>query len=206
MHPRDIAKWISEDIEEGGKGVIAETLYGIRVEPGNSPIDKLINSVDANFLDFDQSSEGFQAAVVRILGAYPNENQWVRLINSSSQKQELKAKILHSLGIGSERVPTEKIASSGKYSVELVNGNVIDCDFVKQGKTNRGVPILWIGIGPTTTGFNSTTKKYKHHLSELFAIPGDQIPGLHRHYHHKWKFAKIMTVKQDNIVKLNRNN
>lgn len=99
MEPKVLAKWLSEDIR-GRTGYITEDLFGFRVQPGDSQVDKLINYIDNAYIDWNPQDPKFQAAVKKVLGSIPQPSQWGDLIAQSSQSPELKQMLAKLMGGG----------------------------------------------------------------------------------------------------------
>lgn len=144
--PDDIAFWMAD---EPSKKIITESYKGLRVNPGNTPIDRLISIVDANYLDFDIQNTKFQKLAQQIFQssgiAYPqSEQEWASLIEASSQSQELKDILVQELkGVKStnKNIPTAK-----GYVMTMQRGTVINCTRIEPSPKDPN--ILYCGIGP----------------------------------------------------------
>lgn len=152
--PDDIANWISEN------GVISETYHGLRVEPGKSPIDQLLNIVDVNYLDFDPDNTKFQILAKDVFMKnnmeYPtNPEAWATLIKSSAQSDQLKNLLLTQLKQSPQKVAS-KTGPKG-IRITLRNGKVIDA--TETGDLGPKYDWIYVAIGPAG--------KYRHSLNSV---------------------------------------
>ena len=105
MTPKEISEWIDPDIR-GRLGLLAESLYGHPVKPGNTPVDSIIAAVERNWLDWDPNNQKFIDVVIAVLKetdpktvTMPTPDKWKELFNQSQQSPELKDVLLRKLGI-----------------------------------------------------------------------------------------------------------
>lgn len=92
IDPNIISEWVSTD---RSKNLIVESLFGYRVNAGNSQIDRLILMVDQAFLEWDLNNKKFRDLATKFFGKMPTDQEWINLINNSSQSLELKNKLIN---------------------------------------------------------------------------------------------------------------
>ena len=191
--PDDIAKWISNDTD---KRTIAETYHGLRVNPGNSLIDMLINAIEVNWLDFDPADQRFVKVAQNLFQTnntpYPrNPDQWISLINRSSQSSQLK-ELLTSEITGKVKETPEIVGNgngSGGFRVTFKDGTYRDYSDV----VDSGRDYIYAGVGPPSKherwrrgGYNKKPKQWML----------GKVPGNNRKYYLKYN---VVTLKKDNI-------
>lgn len=82
-------------LEKGDKVLVTEDLYGFRIMPGNTPIDRLITYCDHHYLEWDISNPKFQQAALHFLGVVPKTlAEWGNALASSAQPGPLKQHLL----------------------------------------------------------------------------------------------------------------
>ena len=118
MTPRQISDWIDPDIR-GRLGLITESLFGLAVKPGSTPIDQLIAAVEANWTDWNPTDKAFQKLVVKVLGKMPSASEWQQLFAKSVQTPELKNELMKKLGI-SAITTTNLTAQANTYTLTAI--------------------------------------------------------------------------------------
>jgi len=194
--PDEIAFFISNN-------GITESYHGLRVVPGNSPIDYLLFHIDRNYLDFDPSDKKFLKAASEILKYIPKDNdEWIKLINQSSQSQQLKQLLITNLGGQSVQ---QSQPNSQTYRITLKSGRVFEAEIGDIGKD-----WIYLGLGPAG--------KYQspcHKVSVMKQLgwflgydPKGRVPN-NKHNPGSTstrntimfrKYSRLITVKKSNIV------
>jgi len=140
MTPKEISEWIDPDIR-GRLGLLAESLYGHPVKPGNTPVDSIIAAVERNWLDWDPKDQKFMSVVTKILGKTPTPDEWQKLFDQSQQSPELKDVLLRKLR-GLAELP--KQAPEQQTLFTSVTGSV----GASGASGSTGIP-----VGPPLTSF-----------------------------------------------------
>jgi len=185
-----LAEWISEDGE-----VVAESLFGYNVTPGDSPIDRLIAKVDTQWLDWNPKDPKFIAAVEEVFGKMPSGSEWQHLINGSSQSEPLKKKLIELLKIEPQAAPTDEpdsyvvtsrgnkipfveMAESGPASYSFLLDKPSNTDYEaiyfrpRVGPFNHRT-VIWPGAGRNARGYYKITARgkiismHKNNVKEL---------------------------------------
>lgn len=141
--PDDIAFWMSDD---QSKKIISEDYKGLRVNPGNTPVDRLISIVDTNYLAFDPENVKFKKLAepefTRRGMKYPESaDEWVKLINVSNQSDQLKNVLIADI-----RKTGHVQSQSAKFEMKMQRGTVINCTRIEPSPKDPN--ILYCGIGP----------------------------------------------------------
>lgn len=188
MDPKMIAEWV-DDIGPNRLGIISEDLYGLRVIPGEHPMDFVIFNIEKDYLDFDIEDSKVQDIAERIYKRFgelapKSIDSWIREIEASSQSDELKNKLLSSL------------KSPSKYKIVMNKGTVIEADVFEGPFVGRkGTKFYYVGINPTANGFLSRKKKHRNlarKLTDFFEYDS----SINR---YRWKFEKILTIRPENV-------
>jgi hypothetical protein len=162
-----IARVITEDI--GSSNGVNESLYGHQIQPGDTPVDRLVSHVDQAYMDWDINDTKFQQLTQKLLGKIPSEQEWTSAIMMSKQNPELKKKLLQGVGVSSSAIqamvqstpqPSSQptgggggggAAGSGQRSSVRVGGFKARLNLHGQGKSgvvhfNRGTKIQLVNI------------------------------------------------------------
>lgn len=182
----------------GHRGLIAEDLYGHRVTPGEHPMDLLIAAIDRNYLDFDVGDEKIQALAQRVYRGEPPQTpeQWQQEIMGSSQDDKLKQKLVSMLGDVAAKPETR--AGTGRIRIETIRGSVIEADAIKEVMGLSGIPIYYVGFGPTNKGrLTSQWNRVKTQAPEFFEKVNRRLTGGSGRM--RWKFENIITINKANV-------
>ena len=89
--PDIIASLITEDMTFPSENMaLLETVGGITVLDGDTPMDDFLKYVEFNYLGWDLNNKKWQAAAQRFFGNIPTKDGLLELIDQSSQSEELK--------------------------------------------------------------------------------------------------------------------
>lgn len=191
MDPKVISEWVDEDIGPGSRGLIGESLYGHTVVPGDSEIDRLIAATERAYIDFDPNDEKFADLAQKVLGRIPTPEEWVTLIKSSSQSDQLKNVLLQSV-TNIRSSPSPEVASKqGPAVIKMKRGTTINADMLK--KSNSG-PYYYVGIGEgqgdQSWGWRRNNRANKRANPEFFTRAGRKWQRMYRH---------ILTLNAENV-------
>lgn len=206
INPDIIAEWVSTD---KSKNLIVESLFGYRVNAGDSQIDRLILMVDQAFLDWNLNNKKFKDLVIKFFGKMPTEQEWLNLINDSNQSTELKDRLINLITSNSKSTslrdqPPRNIiihhkdtrinrgAGPGKIVCSDIRDSGKDffyCAIGKPGKYERWVRGgfgKWRKVAPDWfLGFTGGYKKPQFGQKKYFI-----------------KYNSIITIKKGNILKI----
>jgi len=204
MNPRTIAEWVDRDLRPGGTGLVSEDLYGHHVEPGDSPVDILIASVERNYLEFDPSNQRFQDAVARTVGIDLSKEDGIarlaKLVRMSNQSPELKKELLDRLGGQDEE--QDEYGGEGKWMVALKDGRVLEADLVARHRTRNGKPFLYLASDPGTIQIHTETmvdkpRPLEKRIWEPIKVRGSRIGGIR-------KYRTVRTVLLKNVASVRK--
>ena len=142
MTPRQIADWIDPDIR-GRLGLITESLFGLTVKPGSTPIDQLIAAVEANWTDWNPADKEFQKLVVKVIGKMPSASEWQQLFAKSVQTPELKNELMKKLGVAAQATPAAAPAQAAQVGTKAIA-------YGSHATASTAIPAASIGKFPPT--------------------------------------------------------
>jgi hypothetical protein len=207
MTPERISDFI-RPVSPGQLG-LCEDLFGYRIVPSDKPIDQLIAVVDREYLDFNPEDKRFHSVVEKVFGYYPNQDQWRELITSSSQNSELKSALLKAVTI-SAAPATQATPALGRHIIKTKRGKTIIADDVQEVVGPSGYKLIYIGISPSHQykhyRGSASVSKYKRLATRMF-VPTTYIRGNKRltsKYSFIKNFAKVITIKPENIVSITK--
>lgn len=214
--PDDIANWISEDPR---RGTISETYKLIRVNPGNTPIDELINAVEDLYMDFNINNKKFIQLATKVFSnhglEYPqSKDTWFDLIDASSQNSQLKYVLKAEIsGSPIKTVDDVKIdvdTKSKGFRIHFKNGLVRDYADIE----DSGRDFYYVAIGPEGRYIRNlwTSSNHRHNRRTVNAMNNKpqrwvigkaprSKPGAKEKYFQKYK---VHTIKKDNITKIEK--
>lgn len=208
--PDDIANWISEDPK---KRTIAETYKLIRVNPGNTPIDELINAVEDLYMDFNINDKKFIQLATKVFSnhglEYPQSKEaWYDLIDDSSQstqlKYVLKAEISGSPVKTADDSKIDVDTKSKGFRIHFKNGLVRDYEDME----DTGKDFYYVAVGPEGKYERNIYVPYQH-PNAMYKKPRRWVLGVVPHkpnrsarkYYQKYK---VHTIKKDNVAKIEK--
>lgn len=107
-----------------GEETLTETLYGYQTNIGSKqPIDKLINYLDVNFLDWNINDPKFKQAVLTFFGFVPTDDQWAALLDTSSQNPRLRE---HLKALTASQIGADDEISMRKVAANMQTGGETD--------------------------------------------------------------------------------
>ncbi len=203
--------------------ILSEGLYGFMTVLKDTPIDKLIHTVDTGYMDFIIDDPKFLALAQKIYASYnqplpSSPQEWSVAIDNSTQPAELKSKLKNLIHADTANInQPSKVKDLIPGIIRFKRGTLIMADHVGYSSggwraRQKGIsfPYLLIGIGflmtrnPNQRNYTGQTDIKNCLHPEFWDITTIQATSWLSEIHSSPKFDKILTARIDNITSIDR--